>query len=203
MLERIRTILPSAPISDLAAAADEFEIDTPLRAAHWLAQLAHESAGFTVTHENLNYSVEALLSLFGRHRISEADAMRYGRSASRPANQTGIANCIYGGEWGAKNLGNTQPGDGYRYHGRGFIQTTGRTNYQRTGIGTALPLIELPDTLEKPQAAALSAAWFWSDRELNDFADVDDILAITNKVNGGVNGLADRKAWLAKFKAVL
>ncbi len=203
MFDLVRKVVPTAPVAELGDAADEFEIDSPLRVAHWLAQMAHESGGFKVMRESLNYSVESLLKLFGRHRISEQDAKRYGRTSAQPANQTAIANCLYGGEWGAKNLGNTQAGDGSRYIGRGFKQLTGRTNYRNCSIGIAMDLIEHPDLLERPAAAALSAAWFWHDRDLNDLADRDDIVAITKRVNGGLIGLDERKAWLAKFKAVL
>lgn len=203
MFESIRPIVPSAPVSELADAADLFEIDTPLRRAHWLAQMAHESGGFKVVRENLNYSVEGLLKLFGRHRISEADAKRYGRTATQAANQTAIANCLYGGEWGARNLGNTHAGDGVRFLGRGFKQLTGRANYRDCGIGIDIDLLQNPEILEKPAAAALSAGWFWHDRDMNTLADQDDVLGITKRINGGIIGLAERKAWLSKFKAVL
>lgn len=84
--------------------------------------------------ENLNYSVEGLLKTFGRHRITEAQARRYGRTNNQPANQQAIANTVYGGEWGLKNLGNTKTDDGWRYRGRGLPQITGRTNYTKFGI---------------------------------------------------------------------
>lgn len=84
--------------------------------------------------ENLNYSTDALISKFGRHRISEADARKYGRSGGRPANQEAIANAIYGGEWGRKNLGNTQSGDGWKYRGGGLPQVTGRANFRKFGM---------------------------------------------------------------------
>lgn len=199
----ITKICPAAPVAELEEAAQRFVIGTKLRRAHWLAQMAHESGGFTVVRESLNYSVEALLSLFGRHRISERDARRYGRAPGQAANQTAIANCLYGGEWGAKNLGNTQSGDGARYIGRGYKQLTGRANYAACGAGIDLPLLAAPELLEQPSAAALSAGWFWRTRGLNALADRDDIEAITRKVNGGLIGLAERKAWLAKFKGVL
>lgn len=199
----IASICPAAPVAELEAAARHFGIDSPLRRAHWLAQMAHESGGFKVVRENLNYSVEALLKLFGRHRISEADAERYGRTARRPANQIAIANLLYGGEFGKKNLGNTQPADGSRFIGRGFKQLTGRANYAACGAGIDLPLVDHPEMLEQPAAAAASAAWFWHSRGLNALADRDDIEPITKKVNGGTLGLAERKAWLAKFKAAL
>lgn len=203
MLERIKGVAPHAPAPELEDAAEEFEIDTKPRLAHWLAQMAHESKGFTATRESLNYSVEALLSLFGRHRISEASAMKYGRTASQKADQEAIANFLYGGDFGRKNLGNTEPGDGWRFIGRGYKQLTGRSNYQRCGDALGIDLIAHPGMLETPAVAALSAAWFWKVNGLNALADKDDIVAITKRVNGGQIGLAERKAWLAKFKAAL
>lgn len=199
----IASVCPAAPIPELEAAAKRFGIDTKLRQAHWLAQMAHESGGFKVVRESLNYSVEALTSLFGPKRITEAQAAQYGRKPGQVANQPALANILYGGPWGAKNLGNTQPGDGAKFIGRGFKQLTGRDNYTRCGVGIGMDLLEHPELLEQPKAAALSAGWFWDSRALNALADKDDIEAITKKINGGTIGLAERKAWLAKFKAVL
>lgn len=203
MLENIKGICPAAPIGYLLDAAELFGIRTPLQRAHWLAQMAHESRGFTVTRESLNYSVEALLSLFGRHRISEADAHKYGRTATQKADQKALANILYGGEFGRKNLGNTQAGDGWKFIGRGFKQLTGRANYEACGRATGLLLMTGPELLEEPEGASLSAGWFWKANGLNALADKDDIEAITRKVNGGTLGLAERKAWLFKFKAAL
>lgn len=202
---RIASVCPAAPVEELEAAALKFGIDTPLRQAHWLAQMAHESAGFTRMRENLNYSVEALMSLFGRHRISAADAQRYGRRPGQQADMLAIANCLYGGEFGRKNLGNKLDGDGWRFIGRGYKQLTGRANYAAcsAAIYGDARLIEDPELLEQPEAAALSAAWVWNRNGLSRLADSDDIEGITRKVNGGLIGLAERKAWLAKFKAVL
>jgi putative chitinase len=103
--------------------------------AYMLATPYHETGRrMQPIRESLNYSVDGLLKTFGRHRISEADARRYGRSGNRPADQRAIANIVYGGEWGAKNLGNTQPGDGWRFRGGGLPQTTGRRNFAKFGI---------------------------------------------------------------------
>lgn len=105
----------------------------------WLAYIMatpHHETGkkFTAATENLNYSVEGLMGVFSRARISEADCRRLGRTKTRAANQEGIANVIYGGEWGKKNLGNTQTGDGWRYRGRGLVQITGRANYAKYNL---------------------------------------------------------------------
>lgn len=199
----IESVCPNAPVGYLLDAADLFGIRTKLQLAHWLAQMAHESKGFEVTRESLNYSVAGLLSTFGRHRISEDDCYRYGRTKDHPANQAAIANLVYGGEWGARNLGNTEPGDGFRFIGRGFKQLTGRSNYAKCGTTVGLLLTTEPELLEDPEGASLSAGWFWKENRLNYLADKDDLVGITQRVNGGTLGLAERKAWLEKFKAAL
>ncbi len=185
-------------------AMTRYGINTPLRKAHFLAQIDHESNGFSSVRESLNYSVDALLKMFPR-RISAADARRFGRMPGQPANQEAIANAIYGGEWGAKNLGNTEEGDGWKYIGRGLIQITGRANYgqcSRDMLGSG-QLVGAPQLLELPLYAALSAGWFWRSRGINDFADKDDIEGATRVINGGANGLEHRKALLAKYKSDL
>lgn len=175
-----------------------YEITSPRRIAGFLSQIGHESAGFSVLSENLNYSTEALLTMFGRHRISEEDAKRYGRRGGKSANPEGIANCLYGGEWGAKNLGNTEPGDGAKFIGRGLKQLTGRDNYKRCGIALAEDFISNPERLLMPVNAALSAGWFWSSHGLNAAADRGDVYAMTKIINGGVNGLEKRSALYAQ-----
>lgn len=171
-----------------------FDITSPRRLAGFLSQIGHESAGFSRLEENLNYSAEALLSMFGRHRISEAQARRLGRTPYQAANPEGIANAIYGGAWGAKNLGNTQPGDGWRFRGRGLKQLTGRDNYTRCGQALAEDFITHPERLLMPVNAALSAGWYWQSRGLNAAADRGDIEGMTKAINGGLNGLEQRTA---------
>jgi len=97
---------------------------------------------------------------------------------------------------GRADLGNTVPGDGFKYRGRGLIQTTGRHNYLKTGMALGLDLIEHPELLEQPENAANSAAWFWEEHGLNELADAGDFIRITRRINGGVNGLAERQALL-------
>lgn len=181
-----------------------FNINTPLRRAHFLAQVAHESANFTTARENLNYSVDALLKLFPK-RIDAALARKIGRAPGQDADQEAIANAIYGGEWGARKLGNTEPGDGWRFIGRGYIQITGRDNYaqcSRDLFGNGM-LLRAPQMLELAPNAAASAGWFWHSRGLNALADKDDLEGITRIVNGGANGLEHRRELLAKYKADL
>lgn len=104
---------------------------------------------------------------------------------------------------GRKDLGNTQPGDGFKFRGRGLIQTTGRNNYKRTGDALGVDLIAKPELLAQPELAARSAAWYWREHDLNKLADVGDFLRITRVINGGVNGLADRLALFEDAKQVL
>jgi len=183
----------------------EHDITTPLRQAHFIAQIAVESAGFTRVRESLNYSIEGLLDTFGRHRISFDDATLYGRSPAHPANPEAIANRVYGGDWGKKNLGNTVKGDGYRFIGRGLKQVTGRANYRacsRELFGDDR-LLEHPETLEQPPAAARSAVWFWLANNCNRWADADNVSVLTQVVNGGTNGLQKRLDYTRELKAAL
>lgn len=169
---------------------DKYGINTPLRIAHFMAQLEHES-GLKPISENLNYSAERLLVIFPKYFISKADADRYARQPER------IANRVYANRMGN---GNEASGEGWKYRGRGFIQLTGKQNYYRLYVYTDLDVIKNPDLLLEEPNAMVSALWFWNMRSLNDLADKDDILGITKKINGGVNGLAHRKELLKKYK---
>ena len=191
----LRAALPAARSPDiaqfaapLAEACIEWGIDTPVRLAAFLAQIAHESGQLRILAENLNYSVEALLRVFPRH-FDVSQAAAYARQPER------IANRVY-----ASRMGNGAEvsGDGWRYRGRGLIQLTGRDNYAACGKALALDLIVQPELLEQPIAAARSAAWFWHRHDLNRFADTHDIESITRRINGGLTGLDDRKACYAR-----
>lgn len=191
-------------ISPLQQAFLQYGIDTPRRQAHFIAQVAHESNGFKSLRENLNYSVDGLLKTFSRQRVSEADAKKYGRTDLQPASQQMIANTIYGGDWGSKNLGNIAQGDGWKFIGRGLIQLTGRANYTKANQTLQFDLVNRPERVADDNLiASLAAAWFWESNGLNILADKDDVVAITKKINGGLNGLDDRKKRLAVAKAAL
>lgn len=189
-------------------ACDRFGIRDPLEQAHFIAQLAVESGRFTSTAENLNYSVDGLLKTFGRHRISEADARKFGRFGAQKAHQNALANILYGGAWGARELGNTEPGDGWRFRGRGLKQITGRTNYRMCSLGLFGDerLLNEPEMLEFEPLAALSAGWFWTTHrggECVRCARRDDIEAVTRVVNGGQNGIERRRDALTVAKKYL
>lgn len=175
-----------------------YDITSPRRIAGFLSQIGHESAGFTRLTESLDYAAERLVPLFGAHRISEEQAKRYGRAPGQKAHQQAIADTVYGGEWGRKHLGNTEPGDGWRFRGRGLKQLTGRDNYRRCGVALAEDFISNPDRLLLPVNAALSAGWFWSANGLNAAADRGDVHTMTKIVNGGVNGMDKRAALYAQ-----
>ena len=104
---------------------------------------------------------------------------------------------------GRKDLGNTQPGDGERYRGRGLIQITGRDNYIAAMMALDVDIVEHPELLEKPVLACRSAAWFWKSHGLNELADAGDQVKVTKRINGGTNGLADRLALFEVAKRVL
>jgi len=185
------------------AAMQKYGINTPLRQAHFLAQVGHESSGFVHTEESLNYRYGALLAMFG-HRIGEDDALKYGRVDSgpnaHPADQKMIGSIIYADRNGN---GDRNTGDGYRYRGRGLIQVTGKANYAALVKQLGVDIVKNPELLTQPQYAAESAAAWWGNHGLNSVADSDDVTRITRIINGGTNGLEDRKARLTKAKGVL
>lgn len=201
--EQILSVAPDAEpyVDALLKQMRDAAITTPVRAAHFLAQVFVESAGFARTVENLNYSAQALKTLFGRHRISEEDADKFGRKKGQPANQSAIANIVYGGKWGAENLGNTAPGDGWKFRGRGLKQLTGRENYERFSrawLGSDA-LLANPGQVAEPAGAVASAIWFWHNKGLNAVADRNSVEQVTRIVNGGSNGLDERREMTAKF----
>lgn len=172
--------------------AIHFEINSPLRACHILAQLLHESGNLRHTEENLNYSAEGLLKTFPKYFTAE-QAKEYARKPQK------IASRVYANRMGN---GNEASGDGWKYRGRGLIQLTGFTNvsdYNKSGWCVGNP-VENPDLLSKYPECLKSAFWFWSDKGLNAYADRDDIETITKKINGGLNGYANRQFLLRRLK---
>lgn len=176
--------------------------DTALRVAHFLAQVLHETGGFKIMFESLNYTPQALIGLFSRARISVDDANKYGRTDEHPADERMIGNTIYGGPWGLKNLGNTAPDDGYNFRGTGLLQMTGRGSRTTIGTNLGVDLVNNPANGADPQYLLAIACEEWNEKGCNPYADKDDILTITKKINGGTNGLDSRKAWLVKTKAI-
>lgn len=180
-------------VDALDAAMHRFEIDTPPRMAAFAAQLAHESGQLQRWTENLNYRWERLRQVFPKHFTSDAQAQAFDRKPER------IANRVY-----ASRMGNgpEASGDGWRYRGRGPIQLTGRDNYRACGSAIGVDLVGDPDLLATPGPGCLAAAWFWTRNGLNALADAGDFVTITRRINGGLNGLAERRAFWEQAKTV-
>lgn len=187
---RFATFAPhalSGAFTALQAAATKYGIVHPLALAHWLGQMSVESGKFSRMSESLDYSKDALLAKFGRNRISKSDAEKYGRTDTHPSDQRALANILYGGEFGKKQLGNSQEGDGWLYRGGGFKQITGRDNYIEAGHEGD------PDTLRTDvQASANAAANFFIKHGCLTPALQDDVRGVTNIVNHGTDSLFDR-----------
>ena len=178
--------VPQVVIDSIPEVASKFGINTPLRVAHFLAQCGHESGGFRVTQENLNYSAKGLNGIFRKYFPTEAAAASYARQPQK------IANKVYANRMAN---GSEASGDGYKFRGRGYIQLTGRDNYTQFGKAIGVDIPSNPDLVSSKYALA-SAAWFWSKNGLNKLADggASDtaVTSITKRVNGGTIGLADR-----------
>ncbi len=173
--------------------------DTPERFAHLLGQCAHESTGFTRTVENLNYTTaERIRAVFGKRRFpSLVDAQEYVRQPRL------LANKVYGGR-----MGNTRPDDGWRYRGHGWLQLTGRDNHRRFGASIGMDLDAKPELASEPEVAWKIAANYLATRSRAgktalEWADLDNVEMVTRIVNGGLNGLADRRTRTARALAVL
>lgn len=183
------------------AAMKEFCITAPLDQAMFIAQIGHESGGYEKVVESLNYAADRLVPVFGKHRITAQQAAILGRTATQPANQNAIANLVYGGDWGKKNLGNQVAGDGWKYRGRGLKQVTGLSNYRSCGHALKLDLVTHPELLEKDEYAARSAAWFYASRGC--LLHSGDVERVTLLINGGKNGINDRRCRFNLAKSVL
>ena len=185
-LEALRGHIPDAVIKQIPDTAAKFEINTPLRLAHFLAQCGHESGGFRLTKENLNYSAKGLMGIFKKYFPTEALAKAYERQPAK------IANKVYGGRMGN---GPESSGEGAKFCGRGYIQLTGKDNYTAFGKAINEDIVSNPDKVASDYAL-LSAAWFFNKNGLHKMADggaTDQVVtAITKRVNGGTIGLPDR-----------
>jgi putative chitinase len=185
-LDKLRGHIPDAVISMIPDTAAKFQINTPLRLAHFLAQCGHESGGFRLTQENLNYSAKGLNGIFKKYFPTEAAAAAYARNPQK------IANKVYSNRMGN---GTEASGDGYKFRGRGYIQLTGKDNYTAFGKSIGEDMTANPDKVASTYAL-LSAAWFFSKNGLHKMADggaTDAVVtSITKRVNGGTIGLADR-----------
>jgi len=167
---------------------ERFQIDTPMRQASFIGQCSHESANFKVLEENLNYRAATLLKLFPRTAkrtwgFTPEEAAAYERQPKK------IANRIYGNRM---NNRDEASGDGFRFRGRGILQLTGAANYHHASKALGVDFIMEPDLVATPKYAAMTAGWFWNTHKINQFADVQDWVTMTKRINGGTIGLDDR-----------
>jgi putative chitinase len=185
-LDKLKGHIPDAVIAMIPDTAAKFQINTPLRLAHFLAQCGHESGGFRATQENLNYSAKGLNGIFRKYFPTEAAAAAYARQPQK------IASKVYANRMGN---GSEASGEGYKFRGRGYIQLTGKENYTAFGKSIGEDIISNPDVVAS-KYALLSAAWFFSKNGLHRIADegASDLVVtkITKRVNGGTIGLPDR-----------
>jgi putative chitinase len=170
----------------------KYDISTPQRQAAFIGQCAHESGNFKTLQENLNYSAEGLMKTWPSRFPTREIADQYARQPAK------IAGKVYNGR-----LGNGSEEEAAKYLGRGLIQLTGRENYANCGTAIGVDLIGNPNLLTEPEYAALSAGWFWNKKGLNALADAGDYETMTKRINGGLIGLDDRKAKIAKALSVL
>ena len=216
--QQLLQILPNASqvagvfVPVLNTAMMRYQIVGAKRIAAFIAQVGHESGHLARLVENLNYSADGLANTWpsrygepdgkgGFVKVQVAGKVRNKPNtlaliAARKPEQ--IANIAYG-----NRMGNTAPGDGWKYRGRGLIQITGKNNYRACGEVLGLDLIAQPELLEKPQHACMSAAWFWATNGMNTLGDAGNFDAITQRINGGQNGATDRQALYAKALKVL
>ncbi len=173
---------------------DDYEINTPLRVAHFIAQCAHESGNFVFIKENLNYKAASLRKVFGKYFPTDELAAQY---ANKPQM---IANRVYANRMGN---GDEASGDGWRYCGRGLIQLTGKDNYTFFAGSLGITVEEASEYLETFEGAAQSACWYWEQNNLNRFADANDVKGLTRAINGGYIGLADRESHTAHALHIL
>ena len=185
-INKLKGHIPDAVISQLPDTIAKFELNTPLRLAHFLAQAGHESGGFKAVNENLNYGAKGLLGIFKKYFPTEEKAKLYERKPEK------IANLVYGSRMGN---GPEASGEGYKFRGRGYIQLTGKDNYKAFDAVVAESIVENPD-LVATKYPLLSAAWFFHKNGLHKIADqgaTDAVVtSVTKRVNGGTIGLPDR-----------
>jgi putative chitinase len=179
---------------------NKYDINTTNRIASFMAQTAHESQDFRVLEENLNYSADRLVQVFPRYfGKGKEDPSQYARNPER------LANYVYMDVNRSKSgaLGNTQPGDGWRFRGGGIKQLTGRNNYTRFGKSIGMTAEQASDYVRTKKGAFESACWFWKMNNLARFADADDIDGMSRKINGGSIGIEDRRARYSRAKTIM
>jgi putative chitinase len=196
-LDALKGHVPDTVIAQIPGVMEKFQVNTPLRLAHFLAQCGHESGGFKLTQENLNYSAKGLLGIFKKYFPTETLAKAYERQPEK------IASKVYASRMGN---GDEASKEGYKFRGRGYIQLTGKSNYAAFDKTVEEDILASPD-LVATKYPLLSAAWFWSKNGLNVLADKGatdaDVTAITKRVNGGTIGLPDRIRHFKEYHKLL
>ena len=182
-----------ALLPGIEAAIKTADLDTPARLSAFLAQTGHESGGFKFLEENLNYKPETLCRVWPSH-FNEENCHEFS------GNPEAIANTAYAGRMGN---GDAETGDGWRYRGRGFLQLTGKENYEHASSDLGFDFVSEPDAVATPEGAALTAAWFWKKHNLNHYVDNNDFTQMTKIINGGTIGLEDRVARFNHAMSVL
>jgi putative chitinase len=195
-IDKLKPHIPNNVFLELPIVMEKYNINTTLRLAHFLSQCHHESAGFTVTTENLNYTAQGLLKIFSKY-FTPKTAKLFER---RPK---AIANIVYANRMGN---GNALSNDGYNYRGRGYIQCTGKNMYKELSEEFDVDFVKNPDLIATKYALA-SAAWFFNKKNINAIADKGSstkiIKEVTIKINGGTNGLAQRITDFKKYHKIL
>jgi len=194
-LNKLKGHIPDSVITQIPEVMTKFKIDTAVKLSHFLAQCGHESGGFKVVNENLNYGAKGLLTIFKKYFPTEEKAKLYERKPEK------IANLVYGGRMGN---GAEPTGEGYKYRGRGYIQLTGKANYTEFDKVVTENIVENPD-LVATKYPLLSAAWFFHKNCLSKCTDASDasVLAVTKCVNGGTIGLPDRQKHFKEYYNLL
>lgn len=196
-INKLKGHIPDAVLAQLPDTIAKFELNTPLRLAHFLAQAGHESGGFKAVNENLNYGAKGLLGIFKKYFPTPEKAALYERKPEK------IANLVYGGRMGN---GPEASGEGFKFRGRGYIQLTGKDNYKAFDAVVPENLLETPD-LVATKYPLLSAAWFFHKNGLHKIADqgaTDAVVtSVTKRVNGGTIGLADRIKHFKEYYSLL
>ena len=198
---------PAKWIDAIVSVCQEFEINTPQRIAAFIAQTSHESGGYTMLSENLNYRAATLAACWP-NRFAVLGPDKKPKKENGKLVPTAVANSIAGKPELIANMvyssrmgnGPAESGEGWKYRGRGLKQLTGKDNYTRCGQALGLDLVGNPDLLLEPLPAARSAGWFWMANKLSDYADKGDLEGMTKKINGGLIGIDQRKE---KYKKCL
>jgi uncharacterized protein (TIGR02594 family) len=215
-IDVVRKVAPQARANYLAAFEDgddllqQVGLATPDRMAHFLAQILHETGGLTLDRESMSYRADRIVAIFGVGKHSAAITAAEAQTLAR--DERALAERVYGlgNPKKAAELGNLNPGDGFRFRGGGLMQTTGRFNFRNTGRQCGVDFEARPELIVSPEHALKPALIEWSERELNAFADNNDILAISRAINCGSarsrkipNGLQDRSTWFARIRFLI